>query len=159
MNVSHEHVSHEYPSFIKSPEEPEISSLHVQTQAERGVPISSAFLLLVPFYSWLFSCLQNTTWSIETSPQRRDLTQRVLQLKWRVWLQLFLWRSSCFATCISDTSLEWERKEWNARCLHLLKPTPKPREQSRAPHSTVPGPAATLGSLWETHILSPTQTS
>lgn len=52
--VSHEHRSHEYPSFIKSLGEPEISSSSVQTQDERGVLISTAFLLPVSFYIWLF---------------------------------------------------------------------------------------------------------
>lgn len=52
--VSHEHRSHEYPSFIKSLGEPEISNSSVQTQAERGVLISPAFLLPVSSYTWLF---------------------------------------------------------------------------------------------------------
>lgn len=52
--VSHEHRSHEYSSFIKSLGEPELSSSSVQTQAERGILISTAFLLSVTFYTWLF---------------------------------------------------------------------------------------------------------
>lgn len=58
---------HEYPSFIKSLGEPEISGSHVQTQAERGVPIRAAFLLQISYYSWQ-SLLPSTTWSIEVSP-------------------------------------------------------------------------------------------
>lgn len=62
-------AGHEYPSSVKSLWEPEISNSWVQTEAERGVPISAAFLLLVLPTLGYPSCLPATTlWGTETSP-------------------------------------------------------------------------------------------
>lgn len=58
-------TSHEYPSFITSLWEPEMSN---QPEAERGLPISAALLLLaLPTLG--YSCLQDTMLlAAETSP-------------------------------------------------------------------------------------------
>lgn len=125
------------PGFIKSLGEPEVSSSHVQTQAEssyqRCLSPSCFFVppAILPNYRRqppgpLKCHLQN-------SPQLCNLTQCV-PIDTEVCNCKFPPEgSSCSLTCICDMTTEWERKEQNHRHLHLLKPIPNYRGHSSSP--------------------------
>lgn len=135
--LPHEHMYHEYPSFIKSPGNRR-PQLLCPDPGWKGVPISTALPPLVSFRPWL--CLPPTghrLWALKLHPQLCDLTPRGLQSVWTLV-------TPGFPLEVHHALLTWL---WSGKETNWMIEAPTTQAHPHREHSSSPGGLA--GWSWD----------